>query len=129
VPVLPQIIHLRIERRVRDIDNYNIRTPFSLCCYVNFYHSTTNNPTLHNTHTNNSQHTHSWKQVPKLLEDFTKHAKDTNDGKSPPELINHISASDFLQKKGKTRTAAERKVGCWGLAFVLLLSNIYHIAT
>jgi hypothetical protein len=108
-----------------------MRTPFSLCCYVKFYHYT-DNPTLHktthkNNNTNNS--THSWKQVPKLLEDFTKHAKDTNDGKSPPELINHISASDFLQKKGKTRTAAERKVGCWGLAFVLLLSNIYHIAT
>eukprot|EP00615_Pteridomonas_danica_P017040 CAMPEP_0114383206 /NCGR_PEP_ID=MMETSP0102-20121206/4592_1 /TAXON_ID=38822 ORGANISM="Pteridomonas danica, Strain PT" /NCGR_SAMPLE_ID=MMETSP0102 /ASSEMBLY_ACC=CAM_ASM_000212 /LENGTH=406 /DNA_ID=CAMNT_0001539205 /DNA_START=21 /DNA_END=1241 /DNA_ORIENTATION=- len=50
-----------------------------------------------------------WKEVPKLLEEFLKHAKDTNDGKSPPELINHISASDFLQKKGKTRTAAERK--------------------
>jgi hypothetical protein len=50
-----------------------------------------------------------WKEVPKLLEEFLKHAKDTNDGKSPPGLLNHIAASDFLQKHGKTRTAAERK--------------------
>jgi hypothetical protein len=50
-----------------------------------------------------------WKEVPALQEEFIKHAKSSNDGDSPPEHLNHIAASDFLQKKGKTRTAAERK--------------------
>jgi hypothetical protein len=52
----------------------------------------------------------SWKDVPTLLKQFIKMCKDTGDG-SPlaAETMNHIQASDFLQKHGKTRTAAERK--------------------
>jgi hypothetical protein len=49
--------------------------------------------------------------VPQLLKEFRKQCKDTGDGTGPPDTMNHIQASDFLQKHGKTRTAAERKVG------------------
>ena len=50
-----------------------------------------------------------WKQVPALLKEYKKQAKDTGHGTGPPDSLNHIQASDFLQKHGKTRTAAERK--------------------
>jgi hypothetical protein len=51
----------------------------------------------------------SWKDVPQLLKDFRKQCKDTGDGSGPANTLNIIQASDFLQKQGKTRTAAERK--------------------
>ena len=47
-----------------------------------------------------------WKDVPKLLEEFQKHAKNTGDSDS---LMNHIQAADFLQHHGRTRTGLERR--------------------
>jgi len=49
-----------------------------------------------------------WKDVPNLLKAFRKHASDTSSGAND-ETMNHIQASDFLQKHGKTRTGSERK--------------------
>ena len=50
----------------------------------------------------------SWKDVPALVKAFRKHASDTSSG-SNDLTMNHIQASDFLQKHGKTRTGSERK--------------------
>lgn len=47
-----------------------------------------------------------WQDVPKLLRNFKEYSR--AEGSSQPEL-NHIQASNFLQKHGKTRTAMERK--------------------
>ena len=49
-----------------------------------------------------------WKDVPNLLKRFKKCAAETKDD-TPAEMLNHIQASDFLQKEGKTRTATQRK--------------------
>ena len=47
-----------------------------------------------------------WKDVPRLKEAFTKHAKSTGPDAAH---MNHIQAADFLQHHGKTRTGLQRK--------------------
>ena len=49
-----------------------------------------------------------WKDVASLAARFKKCAASVDDD-TPPEMLNHIQASGFLQKEGKTRTATQRK--------------------
>jgi F actin bundling C terminal len=48
----------------------------------------------------------SWKDIPNLVKEFRKALRDSDEGKDD---LNPIMAADFLQKKGKERTAIERK--------------------
>ncbi|KAJ8598832.1 hypothetical protein CTAYLR_008542 [Chrysophaeum taylorii] len=48
----------------------------------------------------------SWKEVPALCSEFTKHAKATGPS---DRYMSHIQAADFLQKNDITRTGLERR--------------------